>query len=109
MKHLIIATCLVASSAHAEFFDGNKLLSYMNNTESVAYRSMAMGYVTGVFDALHGIMHCPPPNVTTGQVNDMVRNHLEINPSTRHVAADGLVTKALSAAWPCAKKSGTNL
>ena len=71
MRNKIIALTLCAGlPAHAEFKDGNKLLSEMGG--SVYDQMNALGYVTGVVDALQGVVVCNPANVTAGQVNDMV-------------------------------------
>jgi len=104
MKKLLIITML-CGTAHAEFMDGNELLSYMNSS-STTNRSYALGYVAGVSDALRGVTLCYPENVTNGQINDMIKNYLTNIPAERHIAADRLVNKALVAVWPC-RRSGT--
>ena len=107
MKKLLLATALMCGAAHAEFYTGNDLLSKQQSSSTVD-NMVALGYVMGVFDATRGEAHCPPDNVTAGQVKDMVRNHLEATPSTRHYVADMQVRYVLNRAWPCAKKgSGT--
>ena len=67
-KKLLIALAIACSAgAHAEFKDGNKLLSELNH-EVFYTRGVAMGYIMGVSDAGAGAIHCAPPNVTAGQV-----------------------------------------
>ena len=103
---LILAACSVALGAHAEFKNGNKLLEDM--TSSSMNQMNALGYVTGVADALMGITFCMPPNVNAGQVYDMVKLYLENNPANRHNTADRIVNHVLKTVWPCAQR-GQNL
>lgn len=104
MKHLALTLLATASIgvAHAEFADGNKLLSDM--TGDAMDRMHALGYITGVFDAGRSIVHCPPNNVTAGQISDMVKNYLSNVPADRHLTGDTIVFKVLKATWPCAKR-----
>lgn len=103
MRNKIIALTLCAClPAHAEFFDGNKLLSRING-DTYDYIN-AVGYIMGVSDATRSVTHCPPENVTAGQIGDMVKKHLESNPGVRHLTADQHVTYVLQKSWPCAKK-----
>jgi hypothetical protein len=104
MKRLALTLLATASIgvAHAEFADGNKLLKDMNG--DIYDRMHAMGYVTGVFDTGRSIIHCPPSNVTAGQINDMVKNYLDNIPADRHLTGDTIVNKVLKSVWPCAKR-----
>ncbi len=105
MKAAVLCLALVASSAHAFFKDGNKLLSDLNNNStSQIYPAIGMGYITGVNDALYGITHCPPEHVTAGQIRDMVQNYLEHTPAIRHLPANQIVVHVLRGVWPCADK-----
>lgn len=106
MKRLIAIALLASASAHAEFKDGNMLLADMNSTP--INQMNALGYVTGVADALMRITYCPPSNINAGQVYDMAKQYLEAYPTLRSFAADSLINRVLSNAWPCAKK-GQNL
>ena len=104
MKKLLLIGLLTCSAAHAEFFDGNKLLARLKG-DSLDY-VQALGYITGVADAMRGISHCPPDNVTAGQLADMVKNHLEASPAARHYTGDQHVVYVLKRAWPCAERRG---
>lgn len=103
LKITLMAILLGATSAQAEFKDGNKLLSQMQGT--TMEQMIAMGYVTGVADALHGVVACPPANVTAGQLNDMVLKYLENFPQTRSFSGDVIVQRVLVTVWPCKKGS----
>lgn len=96
---------LLCGSAHAEFWTGNQLLSKMQDA-SAGERMFALGYVSGVSDALTGVVTCPPLSVTVGQVNDMVRALLEANPGDRHKSADIFVRAAMQSQWPCKRSQG---
>ena len=104
MKKLLLMA-LFCTSAHAEFYSGNDLLGKING--DFGDQMLALGYVMGVFDAYRSVEHCPPENITAGQVRDMVRQHLVSSPSVRHLTADLQVRYVLKNAWPCAKKGSS--
>ena len=104
---------LAVGSAQAEFDSGNELLQRMNSESSIE-RNAAIGYVMGVADVYQGVAYCPPPEVTAGQLRDVVRNYLTNVPAERHLSGDVLVLRVLKAQWPCANNrrngsGGTNL
>ena len=104
-KLLTVFVCACAGLAHAEFKDGNKLLSEI--TDGGYYnQGVAMGYIMGVSDASVRITHCPPPNSTAGQMFDAVKMYLNNNPQNRHYSADSIVNHVLGGIWPCKKGSG---
>ena len=104
MKKILTAYLVVlCATAHAEFLDGNKLLSDMTGTHG--QQMSALGYVMGVSDALQSIVVCLPVNVTAGQINDMVKNYLINVPRERSVSADITVSKILKDTWPCAART----
>ena len=106
MKKLLAAILFVPVMAHAEFKTGNELLSDMQS-ENIVNKMAALGYIMGVTDALRGTTHCPPAEVTAGQLRDMIKSTLESAPQIRHYTADAIVSAVLGKAWPCAnKKSG---
>jgi len=103
MRALLLTTALLCGGAHAQFFTGNDLLARINS--DIAYdRGLSMGFVLGVYDATLTIEHCPPPNVTAGQVRDMVAKSLNSGAAARHLPAEAFVVYTLGAAWPCPKK-----
>lgn len=106
MKKLFILLA-ICGSAHAEFRDGNKLLSDMESSDPIN-RMNALGYVVGVADMGRGYVNCMPENATAGQVYDMVKNYLQNTPAERHLTGDIIVNRVLKAVWPCAKR-GTSL
>lgn len=107
--NLLLALLFVSTSASAAFRDGNKLLSEIrsSNLDDKVY---SMGYIAGVTDALYGVMHCAPGNVTLSQIIDMTQEYLVKNASIRNLAADVLIGSMLSTRWPCSnEKKGTTL
>ena len=106
MKKIVIAAMLMAGAAHAEFLDGNKLLSNFKESDAFS-RGLGMGYVLGVYDLGAGVLYCAPGNVTAGQIKDMVQNYLENTPAERHYSADSTVSKVLRTVWPCARKGAS--
>lgn len=106
-KRIALLACLICASAQAEFMDGNELLSRLR--ESGIRYAAGLGYVMGVHDALQRSNHCPPNNITVGQVADMVKNHLESMPQLRHLSADVHIGYVLKQAWPCAEQKGSRL
>lgn len=101
----------LAGTAHAEFFDGNRLLNRLQGEErrDAADFLQGLGYVTGVSDALRGVVHCPPDNITAGQISDMVKQYLVNNPEVRHQTGDRIVGFVLKRAWPCAERKGSGV
>lgn len=100
---LLVTLC---TGVRAEFKDGNELMRDIEST-NIVNEMVALGYVMGVADTGLGVMHCTPPRAQAKQLVDMVHNYLRNNPSERHRAADVLVTRALSAVWPCARRNPT--
>lgn len=104
MKKLLVSLLFVPAVANAEFMSGNQLLSDMNGT--AMNQMLALGYIMGVSDTFTTITVCPPANVTAGQVQDIVRQHLEANPASRHFTADSLIKNKLEQIWPCRRGRG---
>jgi len=103
MRYLLLTAALLCSGAQAQFFTGNDLLARINS--DVAFdRGLGMGFIIGVYDATLTIEHCPPANVTAGQVKDMVAKSLNSGAAARHLPAEAFVVYTLGNAWPCPKK-----
>ena len=110
MKKAIAGLLMVPCMASAEFVSGNMLLDYMTKSDTTFVdKSMALGYVMGVFDVGSHTNHCPPSHVTTGQVSDIVKQYLQRNPALRHKTADVLVMDVLKQTWPCVNRGGNRL
>lgn len=99
----LILSAALCGPAVAEFWDGNAL--WQRLTGNTSQELVAMGYIMGVADAGHSVEHCPPPNVTSGQILDMVKQHLERNPAIRNRTADTIVLHVLRNQWPCANNN----
>lgn len=106
MRNMIIAAFVFAPAAVcAEFLSGNDLLQRIESSDSVN-RSIALGYVMGVHDALRSVTHCSPTTTTSGQVHDMVHVFLITNPQHRHASGDSIISHVLTARWPCEQRKG---
>jgi hypothetical protein len=107
MKKLCIALLLATPLfANAEFYSGNTLLEKINSPNEVV-QGVALGYITGVHDALAGITVCAPETITTGQIVKIMKQWFTNNPSLLHHSADRAVLAALKTLWPCAAKTPT--
>lgn len=96
---LFLCAALLAGTAYAEFWDGNKLLSRLRG--DAGDQAVAIGYIMGVSDAGHNATHCPPNNATAGQMEDIVKRYLNNNPAVRHLSADTIINRALGLVFPC--------
>jgi hypothetical protein len=119
------AMLLAASSARADFYDGNEFYEYCTGA-----KSLAIAYVGGWMDAYlrdtdlanlakitspdsntrqhitfyaDGIKAgiCIPPKVTLGQLVDVICKHLADHPQDRHLPMGQHLTTAFRTAWPC--------
>ena len=103
-KLLLVAAGLFSFSAHAEFWDGNRLLEKLTSS-SYYEQGLGMGYIMGVADTTVNVLHCAPGNATAGQMQDMMLIALRSFPERRNKTADSLVIDTLKSAWPCAPKN----
>lgn len=103
MRRLIVSLLFIPAMAHAEFETGNSLLADLQSS-SIGQRMHALGFVKGVADVYVNVTFCPPNNsagITAGQLNDMVKNYLEINPAIRHRTAESIINDLFKRTWPC--------
>ncbi len=105
MKKILAGLLVVPTMASAEFMSGNNLFRDMNG--DVLDKMLALGYVMGVADTITNATVCPPDNITAGQVQDIIKRHLETNPAIRHYTADSIIKNKLEEVWPCRRGRGT--
>ncbi len=104
MKKLIFLTfVLFSASVKADFYTGNKLKT-LCNSQNYVESSVCMGYVNGVTDSFSGYLICLPPDVTTGQLVDMVKKYMNDNPAKLHEPSTSIVIDAIKKDFPCKKK-----
>lgn len=105
MKRWASVILLAASTAQADsgmnYINGNTL--YGKLTGEAIDLIYAYGYISGVSDTGQGVTHCLDANVTVGQLSDMVKQYLSVNPEIRHYQADTLVVHVLKSSFPCRK------
>jgi hypothetical protein len=94
----LLTAAAFATPAHAG--DGNKLLDYCAKRSPDYY--WCTGYVLGVVDGMTymGDLKCVP-DVTAGQMADVVEEWLRRNPAQRHLSGTRVIELAALAAWPC--------
>lgn len=107
MKWIGAIAVSICVSAHAEFKDGNELLSDIESS-SIVNQMVGLGYIMGVADMGLGYVFCAPANVKAGQLKDMIQNYLRNTPAERHVSADVTINKVLKSVWPCANRQRGN-
>ena len=101
MRALVLAVSFLCVNAHAQFKDGNRLLSDFGHSSHVV-PAIGLGYVMGVLDAYNGVVFCAPDNMTAGQARDIVQNYLNNTPSVRHFPASEIISHVFKTMWPCA-------
>jgi hypothetical protein len=117
MRQVVCVTIALASAALSTtearadgFLDGNDLYQECtadkNTTTYYQRNASCSAYVVGVADAIsfnRAIMkkdYCLPQNATRGQLKDVVTLWLREHPALRSYGAAGLVTLALTEAFP---------
>ena len=109
MKTLFIsaflALTMLASTAEAQpmYQNGNELHKDLYDS-STSSNMFALGYIVGVTDALLGTTLCISPNVSQGQLMDVVKKFMNDNPQVRNLPAAVIVFAALDQYWPCEKQ-----
>ncbi|MBY5440663.1 Rap1a/Tai family immunity protein [Rhizobium leguminosarum] len=125
---LAAAMLLAASSAQADFFNGNDIHKYCKTDINLvtAYVAgwmdshmfddnlVAMAELTAPDEATKKHVRtyakeirsniCFPDDVTFTQTIDVICKYLDDNPAKRHFSMTGQFLAAYSAAWPCAPK-----
>ncbi len=115
------------SPTYSQTTSGNKLLDSCTSENDIGKLSFCVGYIVGEIEGqnlgafLFSLMveagmsadeftefanrfifqHCIPPNVTNGQLKDVVVQYLIVNPAVRHESARSLVLEAYREAFPC--------
>lgn len=106
MRKWPVILLLATGPARAEFFSGNDLYERMRSRDAFAHTEVLM-YIAGVSDAHRSIISCPTPDVSLGQLYDMVKSYLERFPERRSRTGDSIVAAVMRPVWPCRTGSGT--
>lgn len=113
MKKILLAVFIahISMAAHAEFYNGNRLIRYYaehiktisgDRTADYVNAGAYMAYVAGVTDTLVSRqMICPPTRIYISQVADIVGKYLNAHREQLHYAGDRLVFMALEHHFPC--------
>ena len=111
----LVAAAIAAPAAGAGFHDGHKLKEWAEaydrsltgekqkptDTQEVL---TFMGYVTGVNDALQGMILCTPPGVKIHELVVVVKKYVRQHPEMLKRPASHSVIEAISQAYPCKPK-----
>ena len=93
----------VTVCAEMVYFDGNGLKQRLADTKDNIPRTMAMGYIVGVYDTASGVAICGPEEANAGELVAVVEKYLAEHPEQLHTKASDIVIKALSTVFPCRK------
>ena len=103
LKKAVIAVMLtIATMAHAEFIDGNLLLSRMLGDD--LDQVFALAYTVGAADSSNGVYWCPKGDMKSIEVFNLTKALLIATPTKRNTSADVFVVTALRKVYPCAPK-----
>ena len=107
MKKLLVVLLLAfptLSSAEAvtAYISGNELFSWIEKDSESWKKTISVGYIQGVADALsvQGNL-CLPKTVSVDQLKAIAKNHIKNNPSKRHYAAADTVGSLFITTFPC--------
>lgn len=109
-KYLIAAALLVtatpASARETAVDDGNDLLDVCTKGDYFS-DGYCLGYIRGLSNGVDMVLYtskqriCYGPNITIGQIRDVVVSYIRRNPAKRNENAMVLVSWASAEAWPC--------
>lgn len=104
---MLIALMLALAADRAPIETGNDLLQRCSSDATLDFVE-CVTYLKGVQEGAQAgatfggkCIFALPDGVTMGQLRDMVVQHLQSHPATRHYPASGLTVETLVAAWPC--------
>ena len=103
---IVVAGSILSAPSLAEFRDGSALLQYCTATIG-AEMAFCFGYIDGIADLLlehhevEGFGACITAQSDDPQLRNVVTAFLRKNEGIHHLAAPGLVARALSEAFPC--------
>lgn len=99
----------LASSAHAQFLTGAQLLEHLDQADAGASfmkRTMAMGYISAVYDIAHGERVCPGSAVAASDLMKVVHVFLRAHPDRWQEPGATLALDALAQRYPCERPPG---
>lgn len=108
-KTLLIGLLLVSAGVRADFLDGKELKKSLDSYTAVSQKSpgsrlgagMAIGYVSGVWDAGYYLTFCPGRGVKQSQAIEVARKFLDAHPQRLEEPAKTLLLEAFVEAYAC--------
>jgi hypothetical protein len=100
----VAVACIVSLPAGAQFLSGVQLKADLDEAEagtSFAKRTIAMGYVAGVYDLTVGREVCPDRAISAKESMGIVHRYLRAHPDRLAENAAPLAVEALREAFPC--------
>src|SRR5688572_15695477 len=104
---VLLALLVMAAPARGGFDTGAALLAACEDPDGSGYGPMyCLGYITAVADvleqnAVNSFRACTPPDVTVGDLLEVVKGYLGRHPERGGYGAAGLIAHALGEAYPC--------
>jgi hypothetical protein len=105
-RGLAITLLVLAAPAHAQFLTGAQLLEHLDQADagtSFAKRTIALGYVSAVYDLAQGERVCPQSPIAASELTKVVHLFLRAHPERRSEPGAKLALDALAQRFPCAR------
>ena len=99
---LIMTVCLLPGPTFAHIKTARHLKSHCDAVQKNSRSdSQCNSYIHGVYDAIDGIMACPPASVTHQAKVEVVRAYMKSHSERLDEHEANLVVDALKQAYPC--------
>ena len=102
-----LAICVSASSVGATFVSGNFLYQNCGKSALESEQALCTGYLSAIADAMEdgdmidGFRACVPSAANTGQLRDLLLQHLDTNQLYRHYNASTILARFFAETFPC--------
>jgi hypothetical protein len=97
---------LLAQPAQAQFLTGAQLEEHLDEANagtSFAKKTIAMGYVSAIFDLAQGERICPQQPIAASEAMNVVHRFLRGHPGRLQEPGAKLALEALAQAYPCSR------
>jgi len=100
-----VLLCVSTRISDADYINGNQLLEKCTSS-SFERKLFCLGYIEAISDAMqhqtiNGFKGCVSTEIAAGQLQDVVVDFLRQHAADRHLAAESMVARAVSEAFPC--------
>jgi hypothetical protein len=97
---------LLARPVHAQFLTGAQLEQHLDEANagtSFAKKTIAMGYVSAVYDIAQGERICPQQPIAASDAMKVVHSFLRAHPDRLQEPGAKLALEALAQNYPCSR------